>query len=156
MYIIEFPFSKIIRLHSTVYYRIKLSTTNPFFGVAGFLKVFENLDNVQEKLCYVVPFSKLQVFKLQPTTLPCMFLKFWKIPEITCAVEFLFTEAGANRFSTECCSEELFGKIPGRHASAYKKNSILDVSQESMQSVQKCLEQLFFQNRMDGCFRKLK
>ena len=90
MYIIEFPFSKIVRLHSTVYYRIKQSTTNPFLGAAGFLKVFlKILDNAQEKLCYVVPFSKLQVSKLQPATLPCMFLKFWKIPEITCAVEFL-------------------------------------------------------------------
>ena len=64
----------------------------------GVLKIW---DNVQEKPCYVVPFSKLQVFKLQPATLPSMFLKFGKIPEITCAVEFRFTEAGANRFSTE-------------------------------------------------------
>ena len=37
-------------------------------------------------------YSKLQVFKLQPPVLPCMFLKFWKIPEITCSVEFLFTD----------------------------------------------------------------
>ena len=30
-----------------------------------------------------------------------MFLKFGKIPEITRAVDFLFTEADANSFSTE-------------------------------------------------------
>ena len=52
------------------------------------------MENVQEKLCYRVPFSKLQVFKLQPPALPCMFLKFWKFSEITCAVEFFFTEVG--------------------------------------------------------------
>ena len=46
------------------------------------------LENVQEKLCYDVPLSKLQVFRLQPLALPSMFVKFWKIPEITCAVEF--------------------------------------------------------------------
>ena len=40
MYVIEFPFTKIVRLRSTVYYQIKESTTDPFFGVAGFLKVF--------------------------------------------------------------------------------------------------------------------
>ena len=27
-----------------------------------------------------------------------MFVKFWKFPEITCAIELLITEAGANRF----------------------------------------------------------
>ena len=73
-----------------------------FFWSWGLFKgVLKILDNVQEKLCYVVPFNKFQVFKLQPATLPCMFLKFWKIPEITCALEFRFTEAGANRFYTE-------------------------------------------------------
>ena len=30
-----------------------------------------------------------------------MFLKFWKIPEITCAVGFLFTEAVVYKFSIE-------------------------------------------------------
>ena len=48
--------------------------------------------------------SKLQAFKFQPPALLCVFLKFWKIPEIkhgAYALEFLFTEAGANRFSTE-------------------------------------------------------
>ena len=46
-------------------------------------------------------YSKLQAFQLQPPALPCMFLKFWKIPEITFAVKFLFTEAGSQRYSTE-------------------------------------------------------
>ena len=32
---------------------------------------------------------------------PGVILKFQKIPEITPAVEFLFTELGANRFPTE-------------------------------------------------------
>ena len=58
------------------------------------------LENVQEKLCYGVPLSKLQVFRLQPLALPSMFVKFWNIPEITRTVEFIFTEAGAIRFST--------------------------------------------------------
>ena len=102
MYVIEFPFNKILRfilqpaIDLKIHYRY-------FSGVAGFLKI---LENVQEKLCYGVPFSKLQVFKLQPPDLPCMFLKFWKIPEKMCAVEFLFTEAGANRFSTRDLSTQ--------------------------------------------------
>ena len=44
--------------------------------------------------------GKLQAFRLHPPALPCMFLNFWKIPEIASAVEFLFTEAGTNRFFT--------------------------------------------------------
>ena len=62
------------------------------------------MENVQEKLCYGVPLSKLQVFRLQPLALPSMFVKFWKIPEITCAVEFIFTEA--------CVSGSLPGIYP--------------------------------------------
>ena len=40
-------------------------------------------------------------FLYQIAALPHMFLKFWKTPEIKCAGEFRFTEAGANRLSTE-------------------------------------------------------
>ena len=100
MYVIEFPFNKIVRLYYTVHYRLKNPLQTFFWSCRIFRGVFKILENVQEKLCCGVPFNKLQVFKLQPPALPCMFLKFWKIPEITCAVEFLFTEAGANRFST--------------------------------------------------------
>ena len=45
--------------------------------------------------------GKLQAFKLQPPALPCMFLKFWKIPKIMSTEEFPFTETGSNSFSTE-------------------------------------------------------
>ena len=44
------------------------------------------------------------------------------------------------------CSKELFGVIPGRLISVLEKNSTLDVSLESMQSMQKFSEQLFFKN----------
>ena len=64
------------------------------------------MENVLEKLCFVVPLSKLQVFRLQPLALPSMFVKFWKISEITCAVEYIFTEAGAIRFSIRDLSKE--------------------------------------------------
>ena len=79
-----------------------------FSGVAvgvfnGVLKI---LENVLEKLCYGVPLSKLQVFRLQHLALPSMFVKFWKIPEKMCAVEFIFTEAGAIRFSTRDLSTQ--------------------------------------------------
>ena len=76
MYVIEFPFNKIVRLYSTAYYRL-------FWGCRLFKGVLKILENVQEKLCY----GAFKVFKLQPPTLPCMLLT-----EITCAVEFLFTE----------------------------------------------------------------
>ena len=48
-----------------------------------------------------------------------MFLKFRKISEITIAVDFLFTEAGVYRFSTE----KLFERLP----SVLKKDSNMDV-----------------------------
>ena len=77
-----------------------------FWSYRFFKGVLKILENVQEKLCYEVPLSKLQVFRLQPLALPSMFVKFWKIPEITCAVEFIFTEAGAIRFSTRDLSTQ--------------------------------------------------
>ena len=106
MHVIEFPFNKIVRLYATAYYLLKNPLQILSWGCRLFKGVLKILENVQEKLCYEVPFSKLQVFKLQPPTLPCMLLKFWKTPEITCAVEFLFTEAGANRFSTRDLSTQ--------------------------------------------------
>ena len=53
-----------------------------------FKGVLKFLENVQEKLCYRVTFT-LHVFKVLENSL------------ITCAMEFLFTEAGANIFITE-------------------------------------------------------
>ena len=79
MYVAELPFNKIVRVYSTAYYRLKRSTTDTFLELQAFKGVLEILENVQEKLCYRVPLSKLQVFRLQPLALPSMFLKFWKI-----------------------------------------------------------------------------
>ena len=61
-----------------------------------FKRVLKILENIQEKFCYGVPLSKFQVFRLQPLALSRLFVKFWKIPEITCSVEFIFTEAGVS------------------------------------------------------------
>ena len=77
-----------------------------FWSCRRFKRVLKILQNVQENFCYGVPLRKLQVFRLQPLVLPSMFVKFWKIPEITCAVEFIFTEAGAIRFSTRDLSTQ--------------------------------------------------
>ena len=77
-----------------------------FWSYRFFKGVLKILENVQEKLCYEVPLSKLQVFRLQPLSLPSMFVKSWKISEITCAVAFIFTEAGAIRFSTRDLSKQ--------------------------------------------------
>ena len=63
----------------------------------------------------------------------CMILKFWKIPEITCAVEFLFTEA-------------VYLKR------AAPRGFLL----ERMQSMQNFLEQLFFQNINRRIFPKVQ
>ena len=106
MYVIEFPFNKIVRLYSTAYYQLKNPLQIPFWSCRLFKGVLKILENFQVKLCYGVPFSKFQVFKLQPPALLCMFLKFWKIPEITYAVEFLFTEAGYKKFSTRDLSTQ--------------------------------------------------
>ena len=80
---------------------MKKSTADTFWSCSLFKGVLKTLDNVQEKFCYAVPLSKFQVVKLQPTALLCMFLKFWKISEIFCAVEFCITEADTAWFSTE-------------------------------------------------------
>ena len=45
------------------------------------------------------------------------------------------------------CSKKFFAAIPGRPTSVLKKNSTLDVLLESMQSMQKFSEQLFFLKR---------
>ena len=47
-----------------------------------------------------------QVFRLEPLALPGILVKSWKIPEITWAVEFIFTEAGAISFSTRDLSTQ--------------------------------------------------
>ena len=87
MHVTEFPFNKIVRLYSAAYYRLIKNPLQILFWSCRLLKgVLKTLENVQEKLCYGVPFRKLQIFKLQPAALPWMFLKFWKIPEIMCAV----------------------------------------------------------------------
>ena len=106
MYVIEFPFNKIVRVYSKAYYRLKKSPTDTFLELLVFKGVLKILENAQEKLCYGVLLSKLQVLRLQTLALPSMFVKFWKIPEVTCAVEFIFTEAGAIRFSTRDLSTQ--------------------------------------------------
>ena len=106
MYVIEFPFTKTARvfLHPTIDLKNPLQIL--FWSFRLFKGVLKILENVQEKLCYGVPLSKLQVFRLQPLALPSMFVKFWKISEITCTVEFIFTEAGTIRFSNRDLSKE--------------------------------------------------
>ena len=64
MYVIEFPFTKIVRVYSTAYYRLKKSTTDTFLELQVFYMSLKILGNVQEKHCYGVPLGKLQVFRL--------------------------------------------------------------------------------------------
>ena len=42
MYVIEFPFNKIVRLYSTAYYRLQKSTTDTFLELQPFERSFEN------------------------------------------------------------------------------------------------------------------
>ena len=143
LYVIEFSFKKIVRLHSTAYYRIKNPLQILFWSCRLFKGVLKLLENLQEKSCDGVPFSKLQVFKLQPLALPCMFLKFWKIPEIRVLwSSFLQKQALTSSFRIAAL-KSFFGKIPGRSARVLKKNSTLYVSLERMQ---KFSGKLFFQN----------
>ena len=51
---------------------------------------------------------------------PYVFLKIWKVPEITSAVELHFTEVSANRSFAE--KEPLFGKFPRRPAGVLKSS----------------------------------
>ena len=62
MYVIEFPFTKIVRVYSTAYYRFKKPLQIPFWSSRFFKGVLKIMENVREKLCYGVPLSKLQVF----------------------------------------------------------------------------------------------
>ena len=102
MYAIEFPFNKIVRVYITAYYLLQLL----FWSCRFFKGVLKILENVQEKSCYGVPLSKLQIFRLEPLALPGILVKSWKIPEITWAAEFIFTEAGAISFSTRDLSTQ--------------------------------------------------
>ena len=51
---------------------------------------------------------------------PNVFLKVWKVPEITSAVELHFTEVSASRSFAE--KEPLFGKFPRRPAGVLKRS----------------------------------
>ena len=42
MYVIEFPFTKTVRVYSTAYYRHKKSTTDTFLELQVFKRSFEN------------------------------------------------------------------------------------------------------------------
>ena len=42
MYVIEFPFTKIVRVYSTAYYRLKKSTTDIFLELQDFWWSFKN------------------------------------------------------------------------------------------------------------------
>ena len=57
MYVIEFSLNKIARLHSTVYSRIKNSTTNTFLEVLRKEKKFEDLNIFTKKPLQSIPFS---------------------------------------------------------------------------------------------------
>ena len=103
MYVIEFPFNKIVRVYSTAYYRLKKSTTDTFLELQAFCWSFKNFGKCPGKTLLWSSFKQIASFHL---ALPSMFVKFWKIPEITCAVDFIFTEAGTIRFSTRDLSPQ--------------------------------------------------
>ena len=69
-----------------------------------------------------------------------MSLKFWKIPEITPAVESSFTDLGVACTLQNRCPKQLFGKFSGSSASVIKKESTMDVLLESFE---KFLEEQF-------------
>ena len=104
MYVIEFPFNEIVRVFPTVYYRFKKSITDTFLELQAFYRSFGNFGKFPGKTLSWSSFK--QIANYQITALPSMFVKFWKIPEITCTVEFIFTEAGAVRFSTRDLSTQ--------------------------------------------------
>ena len=87
MYVIEFPFIKLQEFILQPTINLKNSLQILFWSCRLF-NVLKILENVQEKLCHGVPLSNLQVFRLQLLALSSMFVKFWKIPEITCTMEF--------------------------------------------------------------------
>ena len=102
MYIIEFPFNKIVRLYSTAYYRIKNSLQILFWSCRLFKGVLKIFENVQENFVmeFFLPNCKSSSYSLQPyLELALNVFKILENSEITCAVEFIFTESGANRFS---------------------------------------------------------
>ena len=74
-----------------------------------------------------------------------MFFKFWKIPEITCAVEFHFTETDGYRSLQNSYSEQL----PG----ALEKDCNMDVLLESFQIF---LVAIFSQTLMEESFQQFK
>ena len=49
MYVIEFPFNKIVKLYSTAYYRLKKSATDTFLELQAFERSFENFSKCPGK-----------------------------------------------------------------------------------------------------------
>ena len=100
MCVIEFPFNKIVSVYSTAYYRLKKSTTDTFLELQAFKRNFENFGKCPGKTLSWSSFKQIASLKITASSLNSMFVRFWKIPEITCAVKFIFTEASAIRFFT--------------------------------------------------------
>ena len=90
------------------------------------LRLFQKLSKILKKspvmevfigTCRLANYSLLQ---------SCMFLKFRKNPEIMPAVEILFAETDAKRFSSSY-SRQLFGEFPGRSCEWSKTDSTIGV-----------------------------
>ena len=70
MYVIEFSFNKIVRLHSAAYYQIKNSTTRTFSEVLRKEKMYQSFNIFKKKnFCKAVHFlwlygSTVQIFRL--------------------------------------------------------------------------------------------
>ena len=50
MYVVEFPFNKIVRLYSTAYYRIKKSTTDTFLELKALEFLLANCKSLNYSL----------------------------------------------------------------------------------------------------------
>ena len=81
MYVIEFSFNKIARVFSTAYYRLKKSTTDTFFGFAGFLRSFENFGKCPGKTLLWRSFKQIASLQITASSLTehvCKVLEnFW-------------------------------------------------------------------------------
>ena len=97
MYVIVFPFIKIVKVYSTAYHRLKRSSADTFLELQALYRCYENFGKCPGKTLLWSSYKQIVSLHL---ALPSMFVKLWKIPEITCAVEFIFTEAGSIRFCT--------------------------------------------------------
>ena len=69
MYVMEFPFNKVVSVYSTAYYRIKKSTTDALLELHAFSRSFENFGKCPGKTLLWSYFKQTESLQITASSL---------------------------------------------------------------------------------------